>query len=421
MRRLNGVDALMLYLDGGSAYNHTLKISVLDPSTDPDGWSWPKARQMFEERAHLLPVFRLRYLPTPLGLHHPIWVEDPEFDLDAHVRRVVCPAPGGMAEFCALVEQIYAHPLDRDRPLWQTWVVEGLDGGRVALVTLLHHAYSDGVGVLDMLAAFYNDTPDEAPVVAPPWEPPPLPSTRQRLGWALRDLPSRLGKIAPTVRAVRDRVRIEREFAKDGDRRVPPTFDRSAPPGPFQRGLSRSRRFSCESFPLAEVREVSKTLGVTINDVFLACVAGAVRRYLERCGSPPTDAMVATMPLAVTPAAERAHPGNYTTRRSTTSGYAPTSPTRSSGYTRPTSPPRPPSSTSPRPRTPTSARWSSCCRNASSRAWRVPTRAPRAASTPSRTWSCPTCRGRVSRGISAAGASTSGFPPGRSPTAPRST
>lgn len=352
MRRLNGVDALMLYLDGGSAYNHTLKISVLDPSTDPDGWSWPKARQMFEERAHLLPVFRLRYLPTPLGLHHPIWVEDPEFDLDAHVRRVVCPAPGGMAEFCALVEQIYAHPLDRDRPLWQTWVVEGLDGGRVALVTLLHHAYSDGVGVLDMLAAFYNDTPDEAPVVAPPWEPPPLPSTRQRLGWALRDLPSRLGKIAPTVRAVRDRVRIEREFAKDGDRRVPPTFDRSAPPGPFQRGLSRSRRFSCESFPLAEVREVSKTLGVTINDVFLACVAGAVRRYLERCGSPPTDAMVATMPLAVTPAAERAHPGNYSS--STTSGYAPTSPTRSSGYTRPTSPPRPPSSTSPRPRTPTS-------------------------------------------------------------------
>ena len=151
MRRLNGIDALMLYLDGGSAYNHTLKISVLDPSTDPDGWSCPKARRMFEERVHLLPVFRLRYLPTPLGLHHPIWVEDPEFDLDAHVRRVVCPAPGGMEEFCALVEQIYAHPLDRDRPLWQTWVVEGLEGGRVALVTLLHHAYTDGVGVLDML------------------------------------------------------------------------------------------------------------------------------------------------------------------------------------------------------------------------------------------------------------------------------
>ena len=100
VRRLNGIDALMLYLDGGSAYNHTLKISVLDPSTDPDGWSWPKARRMFSERVHLLPVFRLRYLPTPLNLHHPIWVDDPDFDLDAHVRRVVCPAPGGMEEFC---------------------------------------------------------------------------------------------------------------------------------------------------------------------------------------------------------------------------------------------------------------------------------------------------------------------------------
>ena len=210
MRRLNGVDALMLYLDGGSAYNHTLKISVLDPSTDPDGWSWPKARRMFEERTHLLPVLRLRYLPTPLGLHHPIWVEDPEFDLDAHLRRVVCPAPGGMEEFCTLVEQVYAHPLDRDRPLWQVWVVEGLEGGRVALVMLLHHAYTDGIGVLDMLGSFYNDTPDDAAVVPAPWTPQPLPSTRQRLGWALRDLPARLGRVAPTARAVRDRVRIER-------------------------------------------------------------------------------------------------------------------------------------------------------------------------------------------------------------------
>ncbi|WP_348727008.1 wax ester/triacylglycerol synthase family O-acyltransferase [uncultured Mycolicibacterium sp.] len=311
MRRLNGVDALMLYLDGGSAYNHTLKISVLDPSTDPGGWSWPKARQMFSERVHLLPVFRLRYLPTPLNLHHPIWVEDPDFDLDAHVRRVVCPAPGGMEEFCALVEQIYAHPLDRDRPLWQTWVVEGLDGGRVALVTMLHHAYSDGVGILDMLASFYNDSPDDAAVSPEPWAPQALPTSRQRLGWAFRDMPDRLRRIVPTARALRDRVRIEREFAKAGEGRVPSILDRSTPPGPFQVGLSRSRRFSCESFALADVREVSKTLGATINDVFMACVAGGVRHHLAQAGSPPAEAMVATMPLAVTPAAERAHPGNY--------------------------------------------------------------------------------------------------------------
>jgi WS/DGAT/MGAT family acyltransferase len=266
---------------------------------------------MFDDRAHLLPAFRLRYLPTPLGLHHPIWVEDPDFDLDAHVRRVVCPAPGGMKEFCELVEQIYAHPLDRDRPLWQVWVVEGLEGGHVALVTLLHHAYTDGAGVQEMLGAFYNDAPDDAAVAPEPWAPPPLPSGRQRLGWALQDLPARLRRVAPTARALRDRVRIERDFAKGGQRRVPSVLDRSTPPGPFQVGLSRSRRFSCETFALADVREVSKTLGTTINDVFMACVAGSVRQHLAGTGAPPSEAMVATMPLAVVPPAERPRPGNY--------------------------------------------------------------------------------------------------------------
>ena len=94
-----------------------------------------------------------------------------------------------MAEFCTLVEQVYAHPLDRDRPLWQVWVVEGLEGGHVALVVLLHHAYSDGVGVLGMLGAFYDDAPHDTAVVPAPSAPQPLPSARQRLGWALRDLP----------------------------------------------------------------------------------------------------------------------------------------------------------------------------------------------------------------------------------------
>jgi WS/DGAT/MGAT family acyltransferase len=110
---------------------------------------------------------------------------------------------------------------------------------------------------------------------------------------------------------VRDRVRIEREFAKGGERRVPSTFDRSTPPGPFQCGLSRGRRFSCETFPLAEVREVKTALGGTINDVFMACVAGSVRHHLKLAGSPPDEAMVATMPLTLLSAAERTQPGNY--------------------------------------------------------------------------------------------------------------
>src|ERR1700753_1180865 len=141
MRRLNSSDALMLRLDRGNAYNHTLKIAVLDPSTDPQGWSRSRMQQIMRERIHLLPVFRQRCLPTPLGIHQPIWVDDPEFDLDAHVRYVACPPPRRMREFCAPVVQGAANPLGPNRPWGQLWIVEGLAGERVALVTLFHHAY----------------------------------------------------------------------------------------------------------------------------------------------------------------------------------------------------------------------------------------------------------------------------------------
>jgi diacylglycerol O-acyltransferase / wax synthase len=310
MRRLSGADALMLRLDGGNAYNHTLKISILDPSTDPEGWSWPRMERMFRERTHLLPVLRQRYLRTPLGLHQPIWVDDPEFDLDSHVRRVVCPAPGGMTEFCTLVEQLYAQPLDHNRPLWQTWVVEGLEGGHVALVMLVHHAYTDGIGALQMLGDFYDTAPSDAPVAAQPWTPQPLPSRARRLGWALRDLPPLLRRLPATASAVRKRMRIERDFARSGRQLSPAAFDRSAL-APFQGGLSRNRRFSCESFPLSDLREVRAAFDVTINDVFMACVAGSVRRLREHAGQPLDGPMVGTMPLALKAPAERTDPGNY--------------------------------------------------------------------------------------------------------------
>jgi diacylglycerol O-acyltransferase / wax synthase len=310
MRRLNGTDALMLRLDRGNAYNHTLKISILDPSTDPQGWSRPRMQQVMRERIHLLPVFRQRYLPTPLGIHHPIWVDDPEFDLNAHVRYVACPAPGGMREFCALVEQVYANPLDRNRPLWQMWVVEGLEGGRVALVTLFHHAYTDGIGAIDMMQNVFSEAPGNAPAEPAAWEPGPVPSASRRLAWALRDLPALLRQVPMTARAVRERVRIEREIASVRPGLSPSSLDRS-PAGPFQRGLSRNRRFACETFPLSALRTISAAYGTTINDVFLSCVAGSVRRVLTDAGSAPDAPMIGTMPLSLKALAERSSPGNH--------------------------------------------------------------------------------------------------------------
>jgi diacylglycerol O-acyltransferase / wax synthase len=311
MRRLNSSDALMLRLDRGNAYNHTLKIAVLDPSTDPQGWSRPRMQKIMRERIHLLPVFRQRYLSTPLGIHQPIWVDDPEFDLDAHVRYVACPAPGGMKEFCALVEQVYANPLDRGRPLWQLWVVEGLEGGRVALVTLFHHAYTDGIGAIGMMENVFSEVPEDTSRASAAWEPRPLPSPSRRLGWALRDLPALLRQVPITARALRERVRIEREIACVRPGLAPSSMDRSAA-GPFQCGLSRNRRFACETFSLPELREISAAFGVTINDVFLSCVAGSVRRLLTDAGSVPDRPMVGSMPLSLKPLAERPSPGNYT-------------------------------------------------------------------------------------------------------------
>lgn len=311
MRRLNSSDALMLRLDRGNAYNHTLKIAILDPSTDPRGWSRERMQQLMRERIYLLPVFRQRYLSTPFGLHQPIWVDDPEFDLDAHVGYVACPAPGGMKELCALIEQVYANPLDRRRPLWQLWVVEGLEDDRVALVTLFHHAYTDGIGAIGMMENVFSDGPGDSFGGSAAWEPGPLPSPSRRLGWALRDLPELLRQIPITVGALRERVRIEREIASARTGLAPSSMDRSAA-GPFQCALSRNRRFACETFSLPELREISAAFGVTINDVFLSCVAGSVRQLLTDAGSVPDTPMVGTMPLSLKPLAERPSPGNYT-------------------------------------------------------------------------------------------------------------
>src|SRR5438445_13215968 len=109
---------------------HTLKIAVLDPATVPGGYSFERFQQVLAERLHLLPSFRRRLVDVPLGLHHPVWIEDPDFDLRRHVHRVGAPAPGGPRELAEVISDVASHQLDRRRPLWEVWVVEGLEQGR---------------------------------------------------------------------------------------------------------------------------------------------------------------------------------------------------------------------------------------------------------------------------------------------------
>jgi WS/DGAT/MGAT family acyltransferase len=302
---MTGLEAMFVRMDRRSAYQHTLKVAILAPSGDPDGWSFDRYRRALEHQLRVVPILRQRYVETPLGLHRPVWVDDPDFDLDVHMRRIACPSPGGMAEFCRVVEQVYCHPLDHRRPLWQVWVVEGLEGGRVAILALVHHAYSDGAGMRAIVEATTSSEPGDLPSEAGGgFVSPPLPSALRRTAWAVRDLPELARELVPTVRLVRERVRLEREHAARGSDDRPTAKDKRQPQR-FGGPLGRGRKFACGSVSLEEMRQVRAALGGSINDVFLACVAGSVRSFLTgqrvECSAP----LVATMPLGMKSAAER--------------------------------------------------------------------------------------------------------------------
>ena len=156
MKRLNGADAFMLGMETSKSYMHTFKVAIIDPSTDPNGWSFDKYYDESARRIHLLPMLRWKYLPSPLGLNHPYWVDDPDFDLHYHIRRVACPPPADHKSLCEFIAAVYSYQLDRNRPLWMEWVVEGLADGKVAIVLLVHHAYVDGVGASWLMQQFFQ-------------------------------------------------------------------------------------------------------------------------------------------------------------------------------------------------------------------------------------------------------------------------
>jgi WS/DGAT/MGAT family acyltransferase len=312
---MGGSDALMLYLDRAEAYNHTIKLQIIDPTTDPEGWSWRRFKAAWATRIGLVPRLRQRYLRVPFGLNHPVWVDDPAFDLDYHLRRVGCPAPGTMVELSELICELYAHPLDHSRPLWQVWVIEGLEGGRIAVLLLIHHALTDGIGILRMLNNFWQTRPEaiEHPEPAE-WHPAPLPSKWRLFLAGLRDLPGVVAANLPgAIRGSRAGRRIVSEWRREG-RTLPPSPGDPKYPAPYARRLSPRRTFAARSFQLARIREIGKSLGVTINDVFLATLSGAIRELLhEQTGAAPTVPMVATVPFALVPLAERTRDGNFST------------------------------------------------------------------------------------------------------------
>ena len=177
MKRLSGLDAAFLAIETPTAHMHVLSTAILDPSTAPGPFDVDRVRDLLLERMHLLPPFRRRLVTVPFDLHNPLWVEDPDFDLDYHVRRTALPSPGGPRELAALTAEIAGRPLDRSRPLWELWYVEGLEQDRVAIITKVHHSAIDGMSGVELIANLYDFEADPAPRtdVASPSELAPRP------------------------------------------------------------------------------------------------------------------------------------------------------------------------------------------------------------------------------------------------------
>lgn len=304
MRRMDGVSAFMLAQERPGAYMHTLKISVLDPGAMNVPWDFDRFRCSLARRMHLLPMLRWKVKRVPFGLHHPVWVDDPNFDLGYHVRRVACPAPGDRQALCELISQLYAWTLDLSKPLWICWVVEGMEDGSVVLVHLLHHAYTDGTGAARLMQTFYSASTETEPEEVP-WEPAPEPGRLTLLVRALGDLPLTLWRSLPRIgQGIVNSRRLKRYYEASG-KGLPPSTFRDGRDSPFNVMLGYGRTFVYETYELETIRCSAKKFGVTINDLFVAAAAGAYRNFmLKRDYDVDSGPLVTAIPVSQRPPAD---------------------------------------------------------------------------------------------------------------------
>lgn len=300
MERLTGLDAAFLYLENPTNHMHVAMTMVLDPSTVPGGYSFENLKSFIKGRLHLVPPFTRRLCEVPLNLAHPLWVEDPTFDIDFHIRRIGCPSPGGRRELGEMAGQIASTPLDRSRPLWELWVIEGLKQDRIGVVTKVHHAAIDGSSGAELMVHLFDLEPE--PAEPPPpveREPEHIPNELELLGHAAA---SRFRKLIALPRLIGETASALNRVAqgrRDPNRPVgaaPLTAPRTSWNGP----LSPMRNVGFARVPLADVKALKDAFGCTVNDVVLGLCAGTLRQYmLANDGEVPDVPLVAACPVSV--------------------------------------------------------------------------------------------------------------------------
>lgn len=317
MRQLQGMDASFVALETRNSPMHIGSILVYNPETAPGSFvRFKDILQFIGDRAQLSRTMRQRLVRVPFDLDYPYWVEDPDFDLEYHVRHIALPAPGDWRQLCIQAARIFARPLDLDRPPWEFTVVEGLDNvpgvakGSFAMVTKVHHSAIDGMSGIDLMEALHTLRPNDPPPSQPDtWKPGRIPNPIELLGKSyFNAVTNPLKQLEVAAKAAPGLAKaIKGLVVKD----FSVSADMIAPKSRFNRAISPHRVVEGRSFKLADIKAIrSLADGAKVNDVFLAIIGGAMRRYLLAKNDLPKKTLTAMAPISVRSTGEKGDMGN---------------------------------------------------------------------------------------------------------------
>ncbi|HEX4694558.1 wax ester/triacylglycerol synthase family O-acyltransferase [Sphingomonas sp.] len=317
MEQLSAQDASFVYLETPHTPMHIGSVGIYDPSTAPGGFvRFKDILNFVESRLQGARSFRQRLVRVPFDVDHPYWIEDPEFDLEFHVRHIALPKPGDWRQLCIQVARLHARPMDLTKPLWEFTVVEGLDNipglppGCFALVSKVHHAAIDGMSGVEMSAAVHDlDAEMASPPKPDTWKPENMPRVADLLTRSYFNNLLQPMRIAETIgRSLPGMAKLAVQAGK-GDVSLKNT--RPAPKTRFNGKVSAHRVWDAVPFKLAEVRAIKDAVpDATVNDVILAVVGGALRIYLKDKGELPKETLTAMAPISVRQEGEKAALGN---------------------------------------------------------------------------------------------------------------
>ena len=300
MTRLSGWDAMLLYSETPNLPGHTLKIAIIDNSAGT--FTFDGFRKIAERRVPILTPLRYRLVKVPLQVHHPMWLQDCDVDIDYHVRQHSVAHPGGRRELDDLIGDIAVPLLDRSRPLWEIYYVDGLRGGRVAIVAKVHHALADGVASANLLALALDSTKQHE---GDPPDACKAPSRPQLLRVAGRDHLIQARRLSALIGDTVAGIARMRRGARHRDKHPDLAQAFSPPPTVLNHVVAPDRRFATSTMSLTDAKQTSKHFGITLNDLVLALCTGALRAMLLRLGEATDQPLIASVPVNTDPRADR--------------------------------------------------------------------------------------------------------------------